>query len=326
MRILVTGGAGYIGSHVVADLLELEHPVLVLDDLQRGNPQNAVVFQEHPAYRLIQAAIDDDAALRLVQDWQPEICFHFAALKAAGESMQRPDLYSSHNVRASYRLIEALLRIGCNRIIFSSTAAVYGEPRYVPIDEEHPLQPVNYYGFSKLAIEQNLEWMTRLTNLRYVALRYFNAAGYDLQGRIKGLEREPQNLFPILMEAACGQRATVQVLGTDYDTPDGSGVRDYIHVNDLADAHVRAMQYLSDGGASTVVNLGSESGLSVFEAITAVEVASGAKIDWQTAPRRAGDPARVIASSNKARQLLDWTPSYSQADRIAASMWPLYQQ
>lgn len=208
---------------------------------------------------------------------------------------------------------------------FSSSAAVYGAPKYLPIDENHPLQPENYYGYTKLCIEENLEWFDKLKGLKSARLRYFNAAGYDPKGRIKGIEKTPANLLPIIMEAASGIRSGYEIFGTDYETEDGTCVRDYIHVSDLAKAHVLALNYIMSKNESLTVNLGSEAGYSVKEMADLSEKVVGKTIPHKTGPRRAGDPAKLLASSAKARELLNWKPIYSDAETLLTSMWNLYK-
>jgi UDP-glucose 4-epimerase len=207
--------------------------------------------------------------------------------------------------------------------VFSSTAAVYGYPKYLPIDEDHPLKPINYYGFTKLVIEQKLEWYRQLKGLKYATLRYFNAAGYDVLGRIHGLEKNPQNLLPIVMEVSNGQRDSMDVYGDDYDTSDGTGVRDYIHVNDLAEAHVKALDYLQNNDSLTV-NLATGEGYSVKDVIAEARNVTGKEIAHSIVGRRPGDPAELIATSKQANELLNWTPKYSDLNTILKSMWNVY--
>jgi UDP-glucose 4-epimerase len=209
--------------------------------------------------------------------------------------------------------------------VFSSSAAVYGEPKYLPIDEAHPKNPENYYGFTKLEIERFLEWYGRLKGLTFAALRYFNAAGYDPSGRIRGLERNPANLLPVVMEVAIGMRKELQIFGNDYETPDGTGVRDYVHVSDLADAHVRAFDYLTTNNNSLVVNLGSENGISVKEMVDKARKITGKPIPAHIVPRRPGDSAKLIASSGLANKLLGWKAKYSDAETLLSSTWSVYK-
>jgi UDP-glucose 4-epimerase len=214
---------------------------------------------------------------------------------------------------------------GVRNIVFSSSAAVYGEPKYLPLDENHPVLPENFYGFTKLEIERLLDWYDKLKNIRFSALRYFNAAGYDIKGRIKGLERNPQNLLPIIMETAAGMRDKILVFGDDYDTPDGTGVRDYVHVNDLAEAHVKALEYISEENKSITLNLGSQNGVSVKEMIGSASKITGVKIPVLIVPRRPGDSARMIASSETAFKILGWKAKYSDVETLIDSTWKIYR-
>lgn len=320
MRILITGGAGYIGSHVVALLLEKKHDLLIVDNLEKGNKANLF-----PGVELIQGNIQDVTILEKAFSKPVDAVFHFAAWKAAGESMTDPSKYALNNINGTLKLLTFMEKAGTKKIIFSSSAAVYGAPKYLPIDEKHPLQPENYYGYTKLAIEENLKWFDTLKGFRFAALRYFNAAGYDPKGRIRGLERTPANLLPIIMEAASEMRKDFEVFGTDYETPDGSCIRDYIHVNDLAKAHILSLEYLDSEKKSLTVNLGSENGYSVLEMIRLAEEVVGKPIPHRISGRRAGDPAELLASSNLAKQLLKWSPEYSDAKTLLKTMWDVYQ-
>jgi UDP-glucose 4-epimerase len=317
----VVGGAGYIGSHVSMALLEAGHQVLVLDNLRSGHRSNlppGAVFKH--ADLMVPSSLD--AAL------EGEGCdgaIHLAALKAAGESMLEPEKYSTQNIAGSMNLFHALMKAGVSRLVFSSTAAVYGEPKAIPMDETHPTSPENWYGATKLAVEGILDWYGKLKNFRHVNLRYFNAAGYDAQGRIRGLEMSPANLLPVVMEAAAGLRAEVQVFGDDYPTRDGTGVRDYIHVSDLADAHVRALGYLEKGGEDITVNLGTGAGITVLEIIAATEKVTGRKVPFRKVPRRFGDADTVIASSAKAEKILGWKAQHSDVQTLVESTWEVYR-
>jgi UDP-glucose 4-epimerase len=332
MNILVIGGAGYIGSHVVRELLDGGQEVTVFDNLSSGLgenlfPEAAFIHGDILDYhRLENAAAGRGEARGNTAAYQGgfDALIHLAAAKAAGESMVKPEKYSLNNINGTINILNAALAAGIRRIIFSSSAAVYGEPRYLPIDEKHPLNPENYYGFTKLEIERVLGWYDKLKGIRYVCLRYFNAAGYDVRGRISGLEQNPANLLPVIMEAAYGKRREVQVFGDDYDTPDGSGVRDYIHVSDLATGHAAALDYLNRGGESRAVNLGSETGLSVLEIIETARRISGRPIPAKIGPRRPGDPAKLTASSQLARELFDWTPRFSDPETLIKSTWDAY--
>ena len=235
MKVLVTGGAGYIGSHVVLYLIEAGHEVVILDDMSLGCIENI-----HDQAEFIEGSTLDEGMLDDVLSKNIDAVVHLAAFKAAGESMIHPEMYSRNNLNGTTNLLNAMMKHNVKTFVFSSSAAVYGYPEYLPVDEDHPVKPINYYGYTKLAIEDMLKWYDQLKGLKFAALRYFNAAGYDVKRRVFGLEKNPQNLLPIVMEVATGQRKTMNVFGNDYKTKDGTGVRDYIHVNDLASAHVKA--------------------------------------------------------------------------------------
>lgn len=321
MRIVVTGGAGYIGSHVVRELMENGYnDILVVDSMQKGNAVN--LFPEN---EFINGEIQEEEILQKVFSKKVDAVFHFAAWKAAGESMTSPEKYSTNNISGTLKLLTAMVEHNVQYIIFSSSAAVYGSPKYLPIDEEHPLDPENYYGYTKLAIEENLKWYDKLKNIKYAALRYFNAAGYHPGGKVRGLEKTPANLLPIVMEAASGMRDSFEIFGEDYDTPDGTCIRDYIHVSDLASAHVLSLEYITSQNKSLVVNLGSENGYSVKEIVSVTEEVLGKSLNYSIRGRRAGDPAKLLASSSKARGLLNWTPKYSSASQLVSTMWEVYK-
>jgi len=320
MKILVTGGAGYIGSHVVLDLLEADHDVIILDDLSLGREQNI-----HPDAQFIFGSTLDNEALKVCFRDQVDTVIHLAAFKAAGESMTDPEKYSKNNISGTINLLNAMTDHGVDTFVFSSTAAVYGYPEYLPIDEDHPTEPINYYGFTKLVIESFLEWYGKLRGLKYASLRYFNAAGYDPKGRILGLEQNPANLLPIVMEVASGVRDKMEVFGDDYDTPDGTGVRDYIHVSDLASAHVKALDYLQTND-SIMVNLATGKGYSVMEVIENAREITGHPIPYEITARREGDPAKLIATSKSAGELLGWEPKLSDLESLLKSMWRVYAE
>lgn len=321
MKALVLGGAGYIGSHVVWDLLERGIDVTVCDNFSTGNRKNII---SHPSYRLVEGDFRDVEILEKLLGEKPDVVFHFAASKAAGESMINPVKYSDNNIRGTLLLLEKMIRHEVFYFIFSSSAAVYGEPEYLPIDEKHPTKPTNYYGYTKRAIEENLEWFSKLTPLRYASLRYFNAAGYDIRQRVTGLEQNPQNLLPVVMETVTGKREVMQVFGNDYPTPDGTCIRDYIHVNDLSEAHLLAMDYIFHKKENITVNLGSQNGISVLEIIRITEQVTGRKVNYVIGPRRPGDAVKLLASSQKARELLGWEAKYSDPETIIRTMWEVY--
>ncbi|MBN2371317.1 MAG: UDP-glucose 4-epimerase GalE [Vicinamibacteria bacterium] len=320
MRVLVVGGAGYIGSHVVRALLDQKHEVAVYDNLSLGCRENLF-----PEARFVLGDILDAAALSAAMACGVDAVMHLAAFKAAGESMIHPEKYAVNNITGTINLLNAACEIGVRRLVFSSSAAVYGEPRYVPVDEAHPCNPVNFYGFTKLEIERLLEWYERLRGLRFASLRYFNAAGYDVLGRVRGLERHPANLLPVIMETAAGRRDCLEIFGDDYATEDGTGVRDYIHVNDLAGAHLLALEYVAQD-RSLIVNLGSETGISVRAMLETARRLTGRTIPACVVARRPGDPPTLVASSKNARQVLGWRPKHSDAETLIASAWAAYQR
>ncbi|MDR1388863.1 MAG: UDP-glucose 4-epimerase GalE [Treponema sp.] len=320
MKVLVIGGAGYIGSHVARRLLDSGHTVTVFDNLSSGLrinlfPGAAFIHGDILRYEQLRAAMRETGAQAAV---------YLAAFKAVGESMVKPEKYSVNNIIGTIHLLNAACETGLKNIIFSSSAAVYGEPKYLPIDEKHPTNPENYYGFTKLEIEKFLGWYDRLKGIRCAILRYFNAAGYDVDGRIKGLEQNPANLIPAIMEAACGMRRELQIFGSDYDTPDGTCIRDYIHVSDLAAAHVLALDYVSGNDKSLTVNLGSETGSSVTEVLETARRVTGREIPAKITGRRAGDPARLTASAALARDLLGWKARYSDMETLIRTSWAAY--
>ncbi len=317
MNVLVTGGAGYIGSHAVKSLLERGHSVLVLDNLSRGH--RAAVPQD---VRLIVEDIHHmDAVTNILKEERIDGVMHFAAHSQVGESMENPTVYYDNNVVGSYCLIEAMRRASVPYFVFSSTAAVYGEPDETPITEDMPYCPTNVYGQTKLMIEQMLAQFGRTYGLKYAALRYFNAAGASPDGTI-GEDHAPEtHLIPLILKAAQGLREQITIFGTDYPTPDGTCIRDYIHVADLADAHCLVLQYLIDGGSSQAFNLGSQHGFSVREMIKAAGIVTGKHIPVAEGPRRAGDPAVLVASSEKIRRLTGWQPRHSRIETIIGDAW-----
>lgn len=321
MKVLIVGGAGYIGSHVARRFADAGHSVDVFDNLSTGSRGNLF-----PEYGFIEGDILDQDALSGAMARGYDALVHLAAAKAAGESMLKPEKYSVQNLVGTINILNAAAAAGIGNIVFSSSAATYGEPKYLPIDEEHPTDPANYYGFTKLEIERILGWYDRLKGMRFAALRYFNAAGYDPAGRITGLEKNPANLIPVIMEVAAGMRPSLEIFGTDYDTPDGSGVRDYVHVSDLAEAHLTSLEYIRARGESLTVNLGSESGLSVLEILGAARRITRRPIEAKISGRRPGDPARLVASSAKAKRLLGWSARHSDLETLVATTWKAYER
>jgi len=318
MKVLVTGGAGYIGSHVVMHLCEAGHDVVVIDDLSLGD-KKAV---DSKATFIQGSILNKEDLNRCLKDI--ETVMHFAAFKSAGESMKNPQKYSENNILGTLTLLQSMIEHNINNIIFSSTAAVYGYPEYLPLDEKHPLNPINFYGFTKLAIENMLEWYHKLLGMNYVILRYFNAAGYDEAERITSRENNPANLIPAIMEVASGNRDKIDVFGDNYDTPDGTGIRDYIHVSDLAKAHVKSLG-LIQAKQSETINLGSEKQYSVMEVISLTEKITGKTIPYEIVDRREGDPAKIYASSEYARKVLNWSASLSRLENIIETTWRIYK-
>lgn len=316
-KVLVIGGAGYIGSHVVKALLKKGNEVTVYDNLSTGQEIN--LFKEA---KFVRGDILDYEMLLAAMKGQDAVV-HLAAKKAVGESMENPAKYSVNNISGSLNILNAMAESGTGYIVFSSSAAVYGMPKVEQVDESQPLNPINYYGFTKLEIEKFMQWYDQLKGLKFVALRYFNAVGYDADGDIRGKELNPQNLLPIIMEVISGQRKDLKIFGNDYQTPDGTCIRDYIHVSDLAEAHVLAIEKLMGGMPSKSLNLGTEKGTSVAEMVKAVEEVTGKKVAVEYVGRRAGDPAILIASAQKARELLGWKPQYTDINKIVETVYKI---
>ncbi len=316
MRVLVVGGAGYIGSHMVKMLLGAGHEVITLDNLSSGH-RDAVL-----GGTFVEGDLADPECLNQVfEQHQPEAVMHFASYIQVGESVRKPDIYYRNNVTNTLNLLDVMLKYDVKKFIFSSTAAVFGEPDYVPIDETHPNRPLNPYGRSKWIIEQVLADYSRAFDLRSVCLRYFNAAGADPEGQL-GERHDPEtHLIPLILQAASGRRESIQVFGRDYDTPDGTCIRDYIHIVDLCSAHLAALEYLTKGGSSDSFNLGNGSGFSVQEVIDAVQKVSGKQVTVINGPRREGDPARLVADAKRARSTLAWQPTYTALDTIVSHAW-----
>jgi UDP-glucose 4-epimerase len=321
MKILVIGGAGYIGSHVCRELLDAGHAIVVYDNLSSGHKQN--LFQEA---RFVHGDILNPGELLSCAQEGFDALIHLAAFKAAGESMVEPGKYAVNNISGTINILNSAVTAGIPRIVFSSSAAVYGELAYLPIDEKHPTAPENFYGFTKLEIERFLEWYDKLKGIRYAALRYFNAAGYDPDGRISGLERNPANLLPVIMEVAVGMREKLEIFGDDYDTPDGTCIRDYIHVSDLATGHLAALEYISRENKSLLVNLGSETGISVLEMLNSARRITGKEIPAVNAGRRPGDPANLVSSASMAKELLGWSAKHSGVDSLVKTSWKAYNK
>jgi UDP-glucose-4-epimerase GalE len=314
--VLVTGGAGYIGSHTSKELTRAGYNVVVYDNMTRGH-RWAVRWGP-----LVEGDLHDEARLkRVLIEHRVEAVLHFAALIAVGESMQVPEVYFHNNVGGTLSLLNAMRAADVRRLVFSSTAGVYGIPEVVPIEETTPTIPLNPYGDSKLMVEKILRWEGVCHGLKWAALRYFNAAGGDADGET-GEDHHPEtHLIPCLLQAAQGTREACPVFGSDYPTPDGTCIRDYIHVTDLAEAHVKALGYLESGGASVAMNLGTGDGYSVSEILAAAEKAVGRPIPIVHQPRRPGDPPRLIAAAGRAQQVLGWKPSRSSLENILGTAW-----
>lgn len=321
MKIIVVGGAGYIGSHAVKQLLENGDQVVVIDSLETGHIES--VPEGVPFY---QVDIRNKEALKAVfEKEQVDGVIHFAANSLVGESMTNPLKYYNNNVCGTESLLEVLVETGVKNIVFSSTAATYGEVKEMPIKEDTLTCPTNTYGESKLAIEKMLKWTHAAHDLNYVCLRYFNVAGADASGTIGEAHTTETHLIPLILQVPLGQRPYITVFGTDYETKDGTCIRDYIHITDLVNAHILALRYLMNGGESNIFNLGSNTGYSVLEMIEAARKVTGHEIPMQIGERRAGDPALLIASSEKAKTVLGWEPQYTDIEGIIASAWKWHQ-
>lgn len=317
MGVLVTGGAGYIGSHTVYELMKTQRQVVVYDNLSKGHRASV----PHGVSLIIGDIRDEEKLIDTIRNYDIDTVIHFAADSLVGDSMQEPAKYYENNVVATLALLNTLRKGGTNRIVFSSTAAVYGDPENWPIDEGMPVIPTNVYGRTKVVIEGILADFSRAYGLKYVSLRYFNAAG-AIEGGVIGEDHAPEtHLIPLVLKTALGQREAIDIYGTDYPTPDGTCIRDYIHVSDLAKAHVLALKYLRAGGESKIYNLGSEKGFSVREVIETSRALTGIDFPVNEKERRTGDPAILVASAARIRQELGWTPVYSDIDAIIRTAW-----
>ncbi len=321
MIVLITGGAGYIGSHTAKFMARAGHTPVVLDNMTFGH-EYAVKWGPLERGELS----DTDFLSGVFKRHAIEAVVHFAANAFVGESMTNPRKYFRNNTVNTLNLLDAMVDAGVKEIVFSSTCATYGDPIRMPLDETHPQHPVNPYGESKFFVERILHWYAGAYGIKYAALRYFNAAGADPEGEI-GEDHTPEtHLIPLVIEAAMGKRSHIGLFGTDYPTPDGTAVRDYIHVNDLADAHVRALTHLKEGGGNLKLNLGTGRGNSVREVIAAVEAVSGKTVPIVANPRRAGDPAELVAEPKRAREMLGWTPTYPDIETIVEHAWLWHQK
>lgn len=324
MAILVTGGAGYIGSHSVLALQQAGYEVVILDNLVYGHQD---LVEKVLNTKLVVGDTGDRALLRQIfADHKIDAVMHFAAYAYVGESVTKPAKYYRNNLVGTLTLLEAMLEANVNNFVFSSTCATYGVPESVPIEEQQPQNPINPYGASKLMVERILLDFDRAYDFRSVCLRYFNAAGADPEGRL-GEDHDPEtHIIPLVLQTAKGDRESISIFGTDYDTPDGSCVRDYIHVADLAQAHILALKYLLSGGKTDVFNLGNGSGFSVKQVIETAREITGKEIKAEECDRRPGDPPALVGSGKKAREVFGWKPQYSDLRDIIAHAWQWHQK
>ena len=317
MAILVLGGAGYIGSHTVYELIDAGKEVVIADNLETGH-----IEAVHPKAKFYQGDIRDRAFVDSVFDnEQIDGVIHFAANSLVGESMTNPLKYYDNNLCGTKVLLESMVAHGIDKIVFSSTAATYGEPERVPILETDRTEPTNCYGETKLSMEKMFKWTGLAHGLRFVSLRYFNACGAHVSGKIGEAHNPESHLIPLILQVPNGKREFISIFGDDYDTKDGTCIRDYIHVTDLAQAHILAMDYLMNGGESNIFNLGNGVGFTVKEVIDTAREVTGHPIPAKTTPRRAGDPAQLIASSEKARTVLGWHPEHADLREIIETAW-----
>ena len=327
-KILVTGGAGYIGSHTVLALHKKGYDVAIVDNLSTSCKGSVAALEKLTGKCIPFYETDirnEEEMTDILKREHPDAVIHFAAFSLVGESVSNPLKYYENNLYGTEKLLKAMLTAGTDKIVFSSTAAVYGEPKHIPIVETDKTEPTNPYGETKLAMEKMFRWTANAGNLSYVSLRYFNACGADASGLIGEAHNPETHLIPCILRVANGQEQFVRIFGTDYPTADGTCVRDYIHVTDLADAHVLAVEYLLGGGKSDIFNLGNGQGFSVRQIVETVRAVTHHPIPQQIAPRRAGDPAVLVASSQKAREVLGWNPQLFRPQDIVASAWKWHQ-
>ncbi len=317
MTVLVLGGAGYIGSHTVYALIEKGEDVVIIDNLETGH-----IEAVHPKARFYQGDIRDRAFVDSVLDKEKiDAVIHFAANSLVGESMTNPLKYYDNNVNGTKVLLQSMVAHGLDKIVFSSTAATYGEPERVPILETDRTEPTNAYGETKLSMEKMFKWTDRAHGLKYVSLRYFNACGAHVSGQIGEAHKPETHLIPLILQVPLGQREAISIYGDDYPTKDGTCIRDYIHVTDLAQAHILAVDYLMKGNESNIFNLGNGVGFTVNEVIETARKVTGHPIPAVVTPRRAGDPAQLIASSEKAKEVLGWKPEHADLEEIISTAW-----
>ncbi len=320
MKVLVAGGAGYIGSHVALDLSRRGHQPIILDNLVKGHPEAVLTG------KFIKGDVGDrELITKIVTEEKIEAAVHLCAYSLVGESVGNPGKYFENNIGNGLVLLDTLVNSGVKKFVFSSTAAVYGEPEFTPITEDHPKNPTNPYGFSKLTFEGMLKAYEAAYGLHYISLRYFNAAGADAEVEI-GEDHQPEShLIPIVLQAALGVRPHIEIFGTDYPTPDGTCIRDYIHVSDLSQAHILALEALADGAGSNIYNLGNGQGYSNREVIETARRVTGREIPVKEGARRPGDPAVLVASSERIRADLNWQPRYPELEKIIATAWRWHQ-
>jgi UDP-glucose 4-epimerase len=319
--ILVTGGAGYIGSHTNKELNRAGFETIVVDNLIYGHED----FLKWGHFEKVDLR-DLNGIKDIFESYSIETVMHFAAFTDVGESVEDPQKYYLNNLRNTLNLLQVMLEFKVKKIVFSSTCATYGNPLEIPLTEEHPQNPINPYGRGKFMIEQVLKDYSSAYDLRYVSLRYFNAAGADPEGEIGERHNPETHLIPLILDAAIGRRKDIKIFGTDYDTPDGTCIRDYIHVTDLADAHLKALKYLDAGGKSQVFNLGNGNGFSVIEVINTTKKLTGKEIKVTETNRRQGDPPILVGSSQKAKKLLGWKPKYDDLSQIISTAWQWHKK
>lgn len=320
MKIVVTGGAGYIGSHVVLAALKSGYEVTIFDDLSTANKSNI-----NPNVNFIRGSTKSKKDLsKLFKYDHYDGVIHLAANKDSGESMKNPIRYSKNNIIGSLNLLDSCIDNNIKHFIFSSSASVYGVPQNNPVDESHPTNPTSYYGYTKLLIEENLKWYSKIYGLKYVSLRYFNAAGYDVDKQVVGKEKRTHNLIPLIIEVSKGIKPFIPIYGNDYLTKDGTGVRDYVHVTDLAAAHLSSLEYLRKNNDNMILNLGSETGFSVLEVLEKTEEILNIDIPYKIEERRDGDVAEVISSCSLAEHTLKWKKKYSSLEILIQSTWNIY--
>ncbi|CEA12527.1 MULTISPECIES: UDP-glucose 4-epimerase GalE [Methanobacterium] len=319
--ILVTGGAGYIGSHANKELTRTGYETVVLDNMSYGHPD----FLKWGVFEEVDLG-DLESIRNVFRKYEIEAVMHFAAFTYVGESVEDPQKYYLNNLRNTLNLLQVMNEFEVRKLVFSSTCATYGNPQKIPLTEDHPQNPINPYGQGKLMVEKVLKDYSSAYGLRYVSLRYFNAAGADPEGEV-GERHEPEtHLIPLILDAAMGKREDIKIFGTDYPTTDGTCIRDYIHVTDLADAHIKALKYLEDGGESEVFNLGNGNGFSVREVIEEARKVTGKEIKATETERRPGDPPVLVGSSEKARKILKWQPKYDDLTKIISTAWEWHKK